>query len=204
MASSRITLDIDNLTFETLYIKNANIVTTGSKGCGTEGRTSSINISSYTIPIIPGNCNIRNEFKYFTPDQMFSTANILLTPSSIPDVLAGIQSLSSVQVATNLQVSSISTSLGYQIYGFISTTNLYQSSVYGVVYTSSYSTFYKLYSSVQLQNSTTSQIILQLNTLGNSLSTLSTLVTCSFSTLGTYLDTRFDQSQSVSSLSTYT
>lgn len=204
MASSRVTLDIDNLTFETLYIKNANVVMTGSKGCGTEGRTSSINISSYTIPIIPGNCNIRNEFKYFTPDQMFSTANILLTPSSIPDVLAGIQNLSTVQLATNAQVSSISSSVGYQIYGLISTTNLYQSSVYGLVYTSSYSTFYNLYSTVQLQNSTTSQIIVQLNTLGNSLSTLSTLVTCSFSTLGTYLDTNFNQANSVSSLSSYT
>ena len=204
MASSRVTLDVDNLTFQTLYIRNPNIVLTGSSGCGTEGRTSSINISSYTIPIIPGNCNVRSEFQYFTPEQMFSVANILLTPSSIPDVLAGIQNLSSVQLATNAQVSSISSSIGYQVYELISTTNLYQSSVYGVTYTSSYSTFYNLYSTVQLQNSTTSQIILQLNTLGNSLSTLSTLVTCSFSTLGTYLDTHFDQSQSVSSLSSYT
>jgi len=204
MASSRVTLDIDNLTFETLYIKNANVVATGSKGCGTEGRTSSINTSSFTIPIIPGNYNVRNQFQYFTPDQMFSTANIMLTPSSIPDVLAGIQSLSTVQLGTNEQVSSISSIVEYQIIGLISTTDLYQSSVYGIVYTSSYSTFYNLYSTVQLQNSTTSQIILQLNSIDNSLSTLSTLVTCSFSTLGTYLDTYFNQAESVSSLSSYT
>ena len=204
MASSRITLDVDNLTFETLFIKNANVVPVGNCGCGDQGFSSNINISSYTIPIIPGNCNIRNEFQYATPEQIFSIANILLTPSSIPDVIAGIENLSTVEAATNAQVSSISTTVGYQIYGFISTTNQYQSSIYGTTFNSSYSTFYSSYTAVQKQNISTLEVFSQITNLGASLSSLSTIVASSFSTLGQYLDTTFNQGPTVSTLSTYT
>ena len=203
MASSRITLDVDNLTFDTLFIKNANVVAVGKSSCGNQGFSSNINISSYTIPIIPGNSNIRNEFQYATPEQVFSIANILLTPSSIPDVIAGIQNLSTVQVVTNAQVSSISTTVGYQIIGVISTVDQYQSSIYGTTFNSSYSTFYSSYTAVQLQNLSTLEVFSQITNLGTSLSTLSTIVASSFSTLGIYLDTTFNQGPTVSTLSTY-
>ena len=118
-------------------------------------------------------------------------------------MIAGIQNLSTVQVVTNAQVSSISTTVGYQIIGFISSVDQYQSSIYGTTFNSSYSTFYSSYTAVQKQNLSTLEVFSQITNLGTSLSTLSTIVASSFSTLGIYLDTTFNQGPTVSSLSTY-
>ena len=71
MASSKRTLDIDDLTYQNLYLK----------------AQSYKQISSYTIPVIPGGSNIYKEFEYFTPEQVLSTANITFTASTIPDIL---------------------------------------------------------------------------------------------------------------------
>ena len=68
MASSKRTLDIDELTYQNLYLK----------------AQSTEQISSYTIPVIPGGSNVYKKFQYFTPEQVLSVAGILFTPSTIP------------------------------------------------------------------------------------------------------------------------
>jgi hypothetical protein len=48
MASSKRTLDIDELTYQNLYLK----------------AQSNEQISSYTIPVIPGGSNVYKQFQY--------------------------------------------------------------------------------------------------------------------------------------------
>ena len=204
MASSRQTLDVDNLTFQTLFIRNTGVIQSGSgSGCGQSGFNVASNISSYTIPALPGTSSVTRQFEYLTPQQLFSVANIYITPSSIPGLQLSIDQLSTVEAQTIVQVSSISSIVGFQILGVVSTTNTIEQNINMTLYNSSYSTFYNIYSSVQLQNSTTAQTIIELNSLIVGISSLSTLVTSSFSTLGTYLDTEFNLAPTVSSISSY-
>ena len=63
-ASSKRTLDLDTLTYKDLYLK----------------AQSTEQISSYTIPVIPGGSNVYKLFQYLTPEQVLSTAGLTFTP----------------------------------------------------------------------------------------------------------------------------
>lgn len=94
MASSRRTIDLDSLTFQTMYIR----------------LPSQLNISTAYIPVIPGDSNVIKQFQYLTPQDALSVGGLYITPSTIPDLQNSIQSISTNQANTNVIVSSISSS----------------------------------------------------------------------------------------------
>jgi hypothetical protein len=187
MASSQHTLDIDTLTYQDLYLKSQ----------------TQYQISSYTIPVIPGGSNVYKVFQYFTPEQVLSTANLTFTPSTIPNISNAIIYLSRDQAILNIGLSTISSAVG----GSISTTNstinrllLYQIST---LYTSSYTQLINSYNKLQGQNIQTLNLQRGIVNLGNSISSISSQFTPNFSSLGLTLEQTFNQGPSVSTISSY-
>ena len=106
------TLDIDTLTFQTIYIK----------------AQSTLQLSSYTIPVIPGDDTVLKQLVYLTPQQALSVGNIYITPSTIPDINSNISYLSTTQTSLKHSISAISDLIGFNIPILQSTTALYISS----------------------------------------------------------------------------
>lgn len=187
MASSRKTLDIDTLTFQTIYIK----------------AQSTLQLSSYTIPVIPGDDTVLKQLVYLTPHQALSVGNIYITPSTLPDINSNINYLSTTQTNLEHSISTISDLIGFNIPILQSTTALYISSTQGYTYNSTYSTILAVGSNIQSQNISTLNLQNTVTTLGTALSTLSSQFSPNFSSLGYTLETTFNQGPAVSSLSTY-
>lgn len=186
MARSRKTLDIDSLTYENIYIKGQS----GSQ------------ISSYTIPVIPGN-NVIKQLQYFTPHQALSVGNIYITESTIPNILTSISTLSINQYLLGKSLCTLSTTLGHDISSIQSTTNIFLSSAHGYTYGSTYSTLVGEYNTVQIQNISTLNFEGIVLNLGQAFSTISSQYSPDFSNLSITLERNFNQGPSVSSLSTY-
>ena len=187
MASSRKILDLDILTYNQLYLK----------------AQSEQQISSYTIPVIPGGSNVYKLFQYLTPEQTLSTGGILFNRSTIPDISNTILTLAQKQSTTNIALSSLSTSLGRSITSIQSTTNLFFSSATGYTYGPTYSNILTTLNSLQGLNIQTLNLQGTIFTLGTALSTLSSQFNTSFCTFGITLDQTFNQGPAVSTLSTY-
>ena len=187
MASSKKTLDIDSLSFQTLYIK----------------AQSGLQISSYMIPVIPGDNTVIKKLEYLTPQQALSVGNIYITPSTIPDILNSISTLSTNQRSLADSVSSLSTMVGYDISSIQSTTNLFFSSAYGYTYGPAYSNLTTSYTIVQAQNIDTLNLQGVVLNLGDTFSSISSQYSPDFSTLGLTLETTYNQGPAVSTLSTY-
>ena len=139
MASSKRTLDIDNLTYGELYLKSQ-----------TESQ-----ISSYTIPVIPAGSNVYKVFQYFTPEQVLSTAKLTFTPSTIPDISNAIVRLSVNQQNLNRRLSSISSLVGQNISTTQSTTNGFYRYQQSTLYYSSFTQLITSYNNLQTQNTQT-------------------------------------------------
>lgn len=187
MASSKKTLDVDSLSFQTLYIK----------------AQSGLQISSYTIPVIPGDNTVIKQLEYLTPEQVLSVGNIYITPSTIPNILTSINTLSTNQRSLADSVSSLSTTLGYNIIDIQSTTNLYFSSANGYTYGPAYSNLANKYTTVQSQNIDTLNLQGVVLNLGDTFSSISSQYSPDFSSLGFTLETTFNQGPAVSTMSTY-
>ena len=187
MASSKRTLDLDILTYQDLYTK----------------AQFTQQFSSYTIPVIPGGSTIYKLFQYYTPEQVLSTADLIFTPSTIPNVLSTITSLSLLQTSLNTSISSLSTLVSIEISSVQSTTNAFFSSATGYTYGSTYSALVAQINIVQGQNIQTLGVQRTIITLGNSISTISSQFIPYFCTLGNTLDTTFDLRQDISSLSSF-
>jgi len=187
MASSRRTLDIDNLTYGELYLKSQ-----------TEAQ-----ISSYTIPVIPAGSNVYKIFQYFTPEQVLSTANLTFTPSTIPDISNAIVRLSVNQHNLNTGLSTISTLIGNNISTTQSTTTGFYTYQQSTLYYSSFTQLITSYNNLQTQNTQTLSLQRTILTLGNSISSISSKFDPTFSTFSGTFDTIFNQGPSVSAISTY-
>jgi hypothetical protein len=186
MASSKRTLDIDELTYQNLYLKSQ----------------STEQISSYTIPVIPGGSNVYKQFQYFTPEQVLSIAGILFTPSTIPDIISSINNLSVNQLTLASGISSVSTAVGINASTTQSTINQYMSSVLISTYNDSYLSLIVSNNILQGQNIQTLALQRNIVTLGNSISTLSSQFIPLFNDFSTTLEITFNQAPSVSSMST--
>lgn len=187
MASSQRTLDLDILTYQDLYLKSQ----------FTE------QISSYTIPVIPGGSNVYKLFKYFTPEQVLSTAGLNFTPSTIPDISNAIIKLSVNQIKVAISLSSISTLVGADVSSIQSTTNGFFNFQVSTLYYSSYTQLINSFNILQGQNVQILSLQGNIINLGNSISTLSTQFQPTFCTFGSVLENTFNQGNAVSTLSTY-
>ena len=187
MASSQKTLDLDILTYDQLYLKAQSVQ----------------QISSYTIPVIPGGSNVYKLFQYLTPEQTLSTGGILFNQSTIPDISNAILTLSRLQSTTNIALSSLSTSLGLSITTVQSTTNLYFSSATGYTYGPTYSNILTTFNTLQGYNIQTLNLQGTIFTLGTALSSISSQFNPTFCTFGITLDQTFNQGPAVSTLSSY-
>jgi hypothetical protein len=187
MASSQRTLDLDILTYKDLYLK----------------AQSTEQISSYTIPVIPGGSNVYKLFQYFTPEQVLSTAGLTFTPSTIPDISNAILHLSINQQTVTKSVSSISTYVGSQVSSVQSTTTAFYNFQVSTLYYSSYTQLIDSYNILQGQNIQLLNLQGTIINLGNSISSLSTQFQPNFCTLGSVLENTFNQGDAVSTLSTY-
>ena len=187
MASSQRTLDIDTLTYQDLYLKSQ----------------TQFQISSYTIPVIPGGSNVYKLFQYFTPEQVLSTANLTFTPSTIPDISNAIIYLSTNQRNLNIGISTISSAIGVSISTTNSTINTLLRFQTSTLYNSSFTQLINSYNILQGQNIQTLNLQRGVINLGTSLSTISSQFGPNFSTLGRTLESTFNQGPSVSTISTY-
>lgn len=187
MASSSKSLDFDILTYTDLYLKSQ----------------TTQQISSYTIPVIPGGTNVYKLFQYLTPEQTLSSGGILFTPSTIPDLSNAILNLANKQSTTNIALSSLSTSLGLSITTIQSTTNLYFSSATGYTYSPTYSNILTTLNSLQNLNIQTLSLQATVTTLGSALSSISSQFNPTFSSFGATLTSTFNQGPAVSTLSTF-
>lgn len=186
MALSKKTLDVDELTFQTMYIK----------------ANSRSQISTFTIPVIPGGDKVFKQLIYLTPQEALSTANIIVTPSTIPDILVSLNLVNSVQ--TNLQTSLNNTSniLINGISSIIQSTNTLSSLLNTLTFTSEYSTIISLYSNIQNQNISTLALSNNIQNNEAIIYNLSSQFVPNFSSLASTLDS-FNQGPSVSAMSTY-
>ena len=187
MASSKKTLDIDTLTFQTMYIK----AQAGSQ------------ISSYMIPMIPGNDTVIKQLIFLSPHQALSVGNIYITPSTIPDIISTIGYLSTSQNTIIYAASSISDLIGVTISSTNAVTSIYASSTYETIYNSTYSTFAGEYSIVQDQNISTLALTTGFTDLTAVASTMSSILVSSFTDLDYNIDVIYNQGPSVSTMSTY-
>jgi hypothetical protein len=187
MASSQRTLDLDILTYQDLYLKSQ----------------FTQQISSYTIPVIPGGSNVYKLFQYFTPEQVLSTAGLTFTPSTIPDISNAIIKLSVNQIKVAISLSSISTLSGAEISSIQSTTNAFYNFQVSTLYYSSYTQLINSFNILQGQNVQILNLQGTIINLGNSISTLSTQFQPTFCTFGSVLENTFNQGNAVSTLSTY-
>ena len=187
MASSKRTLDLDTLTYQDLYMK------------AQSGRQ----ISSYTIPVIPGGSNVYKIFQYLTPEQLLSTGGLIFTPSTIPDISNSIICLAAYQSSLNISLSTLSSSASYQISSVQSTTNNFFSTVQGITYDAAYNTLITNYNILQGQNLQTLNLQRTVINLGNSISTISSQFNPTFTAFSNVLETTFNQGSAVSTLSTF-
>ena len=186
MASSKRTLDIDELTYQNLYLK----------------AQSSEQISSYTIPVIPGGSNVYKKFQYFTPEQVLSVAGILFTPSTIPDIISSINNLSVNQLNLASGISSVSTAVGIDISTTQRSVNTYISTATTSTYTDAYLSLIAGNNILQGQNIQTLALQRNIVTLGNSISTISSQFIPLFNDFSTTLEITFNQAPAVCTIST--
>ena len=186
MASSKRTLDIDELTYQNLYLK----------------AQSNQQISSYTIPVIPGGSNVYKQFQYFTPEQVLSIAGILFTPSTIPDIITSINNLSVNQLNLASGISSVSTAVSINASTTQSTINTYISTVLISTYNDSYVSLIAGNNILQGQNIQTLALQRNIVTLGNSISTISSQFIPLFNDFSTTLEITFNQAPAVCTIST--
>jgi hypothetical protein len=187
MASSKRTLDIDSLTYQNLFLKSQ----------------SNQQISSYTIPVIPGGSNVYKVFQYLTTEQTLSSGGLIFTPSTIPDISNAILNVSVNQGLLTVGISSISTVVGNDMSTIKYTTNLFFSSAQGYTYGPTYTALVNSFNQLQGQNIQTLNLQRTVISLGNTLSTLSTQFLTYFCTFGNTLENTFNQGNAVSSLSSY-
>lgn len=186
-ASSKRTLDLDILTYQDLYLKSQ----------------STEQISSYTIPVIPGGSNVYKLFKYFTPEQVLSTAGLTFTISTIPDISNALINLSVNQTRVAIGLSSISTLVSADVSSIQSTTDAFYNFQRSTLYYSSYTQLVNSFNILQGQNVQIFNLQATIINLGNSISTLSTQFQPTFCTFGIALDRTFNQGNAVSTMSTY-
>lgn len=161
-------------------------------------------ILSYTIPVIPGgNGSIINELIYLTPQNALSVAGIYITPSTIPEILSSIAVVSTNVSILFYSVSSLSSSVGYDVSSINATTSLYTSSIYESIYNSTYSTLAGGYIQVQYQNISTLALQTNVTQLSYTVSTLSSAYISSFVGLNYVMETVYNQGPAVSIMSTY-
>lgn len=190
MASSKKTLDIDTLTFQTMYMK----ALPGSL------------ISSYTIPMIPPVAqtnNAINPFVFVSPHQALSAANIYITPSTIPDISNSILSLQHSLNTIASGISSVSTLVSYTVSTTTYATSQYTSSIYETLYNSTYSTLVSKYNTVENQYNSTVGLYIKADTLDYQLSNLSTSYIGWFNSLTSTVEITYNQGPAVSTMSSY-
>jgi len=187
MASSRRTLDLDTLTYQDLYMK----------------AQSGQQISSYTIPVIPGGSNIYKLFQYLTPEQLLSSGGLNFNTSTIPDISNAIINLASKQSSLSISLSTLSTSAGYQISTVQGNTNNVLSTVQNITYNTAYNTLITNYNILQGQNIQTLNLQRTILKLGDSISTISSQFQPTFTGLSNLLEFTFNQGGAVSTLSTF-
>ena len=187
MASSRRTLDIDTLTYQDLYMK----------------AQSGKQISSYTIPVIPGGSNVYKLFQYLTPEQLLSSGGLVFNTSTIPDISNAIINLAVKQSTLSISLSSLSTSAGLQISSSQANTYNVLSTVQGTTYNTAYETIISNYNILQGQNIQTLNLQRSILGLGISISTISSQFQPTFTGLSNILEITFNQGPAVSTLSTF-
>lgn len=188
MASSKKTLDVDALTFQTMYVKAQFLE----------------QILSYSIPVIPGgNGKVVNEYVYLTPQKALSVGGIYITPSTIPEIISSIAVVSTGITTLLNSVSTVSSAVGYDVSSINATTSLYTSSIFKSIYNSTYSTLAGKYTIVQYQNISTLNLQMSVTQLSYTVSTLSSAYISSFVGLNIIMETVYNQGPAVSTLSTY-
>ena len=187
MASSRRTLDLDTLTYQDLYMK----AQTGKQ------------ISSYTIPVIPGGSNVYKLFQYLTPEQLLSSGGLIFNTSTIPDISNAIINLASNQSSLSISLSTLSTSAGYQVSSMQGNTNNVLSTVQNITYNTAYDALVDNYNILQGQNIQTLNLQRTILNLGTSISTISSQFQPTFAGLSNTMETTFNQGPAVSTLSTF-
>jgi len=187
MASSRRTLDLDTLTYQDLYMK----------------AQSGQQISSYTIPVIPGGSNVYKLFQYLTPEQVLSSGGLIFNTSTIPDISNAIINLAANQSTLSISLSTLSTSAGYQVSSMQGNTSNVLSTVQNITYDTAYNTLITNYNILQGQNIQTLNLQRTILNLGTSISTISSQFQPTFTGLSNTMETTFNQGPAVSTLSTF-
>jgi len=187
MASSKKTLDLDSLTFQTMYIKSQ----------------STLQQNTYTIPVIPGDGTIIKRLQYLTADQMLSAGKLYITQSTIPDILSSINSLSSLQLTILNSISTLSTSVGKNVSSLQGANDTFSNAVFAQTYGDSYAALLVSYNQIQAQNIETLRLQGIVLSLGVSISSISSQIAPSFSSLGITLENTYNQGPAVSTMSTY-
>ena len=186
MALSKKTLDVDELTFQTMYIKTQ----------------SELQNSPVTFPVIPEGNNILKKVMYLTPEQALSTGNINITQSTIPQIYSTFNSIYVIHDNLKYILDTSSTIVDNDISSILSITNSYSSFLYNVTFTSSYSTIESLYANIIKQNSSIIALSNNIQDNQNIIYNLSSQFVPNFSSLASRLDS-FNQGPAVSTLSTY-
>lgn len=187
MASSKKTLDLDSLTFQTMYIKSQ----------------STLQLNAYTIPVIPGDGTVIKRLQYLTPDQMLSAGKLYLTQSTIPEIISTIDALSSLQLSIFNSISTVSTSVGRNVSSLQAANNNFRDVVYQNTYGPTYSNILESTNTIRIQNIATFNFQGLVRSLGAAISSISSSFSPNFSSLGLVLESTFNQGPSVSTLSTY-
>lgn len=184
---SRRTLDLDSLTYQTLFLRSQ----------------VGMNPFEYYLPIIPGDGTVVKQLDYYTIQQALSVGGFYLTTSTIGDLITEVTALSSYQLVTNSNVSSVSTIVGSNILTLSRSISTYQGTINLVTFTPAYNAMKSSYDYAVSTNSTANSIQSNVTFLTSGLSSLSTAITSSFTWLNTRVETVFNQGPAVSSLSTF-
>jgi hypothetical protein len=187
MASSKKTLDLDSLTFQTIYIKSQ----------------STLQQNTYTIPVIPGDGTIIKRLQYLTTDQMLSAGKLYLTQSTIPEIVSSVNALSSLQFSILNSISTVSTSVGNNVSSLKGSNDYFQNIVYTNTYGQTYSNILTANNVIQSQNIASFSFQGIVRSLGVAISSISSQIAPNFSSLGLVLENTFNQGPAVSTMSTY-
>jgi hypothetical protein len=141
---------------------------------------STLQQNTYTIPVIPGDGTIIKRLQYLTADQMLSTGKLYITPSTIPDILSSINSLSSLQLTILNSISTLSTSVGKNVSSLKGANDTFSNAVFAQTYGDSYAALLVSYNQIQAQNIETLRLQGIVLSLGVSISSISSQIAPSF------------------------
>jgi hypothetical protein len=162
---------------------------------------STLQVNTYTIPVIPGDGTIIKQLQYLTADQMLSAGKLYITQSTIPNILFNISTLSSLQLTTLNSISTLSTSIGRNVSSLRASNDYFRDVVYQNTYGPVYTNILTSFNQIQAQNIATFSFQGIVRTLGVAISSISSQISPNFSSLGLVLESTFNQGPSVSSIS---